>query len=34
MSLEDMWQISHYCESELSYGAQIRKGLVKKPGRR
>lgn len=34
MSLDDMWQISHYCESELSYGAQIRKGLVKKPGKK
>lgn len=22
MSLEDMWQIFHYCKSELSYRAQ------------
>ena len=34
MSLEDMWQIAHYCEGELSYGAQIRKGLVSKPRKR
>jgi len=24
-SLEDMWQISHYCTDELSYGAQQKK---------
>ena len=33
LSKNDMWQISHYCTGELSYGAQIRKGLVKKPGK-
>ena len=31
LSLEDMWQIAHYCHDELSYGAQIRKGEVSKP---
>jgi len=34
MSKDDMWQISHYCTDELSYGAQIKKGLIRKPGRK
>ena len=25
ISKEDMWQIAHYCQDELSYGAQLKK---------
>ena len=31
ISRDDMFQISDYCSSELSYAAQIRKGQATKP---